>query len=223
MAVWPFRVTGRTLNCSPGSGSRHTRQWWSCLGRCFRASDVLDLRQLGQVIAERHTTDLLRLETLPFYDTASDGGDYQCYLAGEARAGSAAKQPWLDRLRTDTAAGRRWRRAHVVELPLSDYLRYECEWGYTDNVVHGEDVHILVVGKSGMSAVAAVGDFFVIDHRHVIRSQYDAQGRFVGAEPVPETADAAAARRALAEVIWEVATPFTAWWQAHPEFHRGCA
>ena len=48
----------------------------------------------------------------------------------------------MDRLRADTAADRRWRRVHVVELPLSDYLRYECEWGYTDNAAHGEDVRI---------------------------------------------------------------------------------
>lgn len=181
---------------------------------------MLDLQQLGRAIVERHTTDLYRVETLPSYDAASDGGDYQRYLLGEPRPTSAAKQTWLDRLRADTAAGRCWRRAHVLELPLSDYLRYECEWGYTDNAAHGEDVRILVVGAAAMRGVTAVGDFFVVDGQHVIRSEYDVHGRFVGAEELPETADAATARRALAEVVWDLAVPFVDWWRAHPEYHR---
>ncbi len=31
----------------------------------------------------------------------------------------------------------------MLRTPLSDYLRYECEWGYTYNVTAGEDVRIL--------------------------------------------------------------------------------
>jgi hypothetical protein len=180
---------------------------------------MLDLPQLGQLITEWHTTDLFRLETLTAYRAASDEEDYQRYLAGEDAPNAAAKQPWLDRLQTDTAAGRRWRRVHALQPPLSDYLRYECEWGYTYNSAHGEDVRILELDDTAMRAVAAVGDFFVIDGRHVIRSTYDGTGTFTGAEPVA-AGTAAAPYLALAEVIWATATPFLGWWRTHPEYHR---
>jgi hypothetical protein len=181
---------------------------------------MLDLVQLGQLIADRHTTDLFRLETLTVYRAASDEEDYQRYLAGEDAPNAAAKQPWLDRLRADTAAGRRWRRVHALQPPLSDYLRYECEWGYAYNSAHGEDVRILELDDTAMRAVVAIGDFFVIDARQVIRSTYDGTGTFTGADlATPGTADSAL-YLALAEVIWATATPFPDWWRAHPEYHR---
>ena len=181
---------------------------------------MLDLQQLGQLIAERHTADLFRLETLAAYHADSDEKDYQRYLAGESAPNAAAKQPWLDRLRADTAAGRRWRRVHALRLPLSDYLRYECEWGYTYNSANGEDVRILELDDTGMRAVAAVGDFFIVDRRHVIRSTYDSAGTFVGAELLTADATDPVPYFALAELVWATATPFTSWWRAHPEYHR---
>lgn len=182
---------------------------------------MLDLRQLGECIGELHTHDLFRLETLPYYDAASDDQDYHRYLAGEDAPNAAAKQPWLDRLRADTAAGRRWRRLHLVQSPLSDYLRYECEWGYTFNVANGEDVRILGLDADAEQQRAAhLGDFFVIDYRHVILSRYSDDGRFLGAELLPDGSEDAKARRLVADALWAIAEPFTDWWAAHPEFHR---
>ncbi len=64
-----------------------------------------------------------------------------------------------------------------------------------------------------------VGDFFVIDSEHVVRSHYDQDGRFLGAELVIE-ASAKAPYIAFAELIWHTAQPFTGWWERHPEYHR---
>jgi hypothetical protein len=36
-------------------------------------------------------------------------------------------------------------------------------------------------------------------------------------------ADAAGGYVALAQVAWELATPFTTWWTAHPQYHRDTA
>lgn len=91
---------------------------------------------------------------------------------------------------------RRWRRIHALTTPLTDYLSYECEWAYTDNVAAGEDVRII---DNASDTLLAIGDFFVIDHQYVIRSHYDKAGLFVGAE-----------------VIWHTAQPFTEWWHHHP-------
>lgn len=177
---------------------------------------LLDIDGLAQYIGQHHTRDLFRLETLSYYDVASDGEDYRRYLQGEAEPNAEAKKPWLDHLHADIAAGRRWRRVHALTTPLSDYLRYECEWAYPFTVAGGEDVRII---DDASEAFLGVGDFFVIDGEHVVRSHYDQNGRFQGGEVVPE-ASAKAPHIAFAEVIWPTAQPFTGWWERHPEYHR---
>lgn len=81
------------------------------------------------------------------------------------------KSGGLDQLRADTAAGRRWRRVHVLRFPLNDYLRYECEWCYTHNVAAGEDARILDATETPTgAALLSVGDFFVTDGEHAVRA-----------------------------------------------------
>lgn len=73
---------------------------------------------LGAFVAEHHRTDLLRVQTLGYYAVASDGDDYPRYLSGETAPTAAGKQEWLERLRSDTAAGRLRRNVHIVRAPL---------------------------------------------------------------------------------------------------------
>ncbi|MGH3898932.1 MAG: DUF6879 family protein [Pseudonocardiaceae bacterium] len=176
--------------------------------------EALTLDQLGEFVAKHHTGDLFRLETLPFYNAASDDDDFLRYLRGEPAPTAEAKQPWLDRIRADVAAGRAWRRVHAVTHPLPDYVRYECEWGYVPNTAAGEQVRIAELTP----ALAQVGDFFVLDGEHVVRSRYDSECRFVGAEV--DDPGSAAPLVALAELLWSQATDFTTWWNAHPSYHR---
>lgn len=181
---------------------------------------MLTLPELGELINERHTFDLLRVQTLDRYDAASDGDDFQRYLAGESEPTASRKRPWLDHLRTLVDSGRAWRNVHVLSTPLSDYLRYACEWGYAYNVTSGQDV--LIVDPADdvvMHALVAVGDFWVIDQKMVVRMRYDSGGRFVGAEPVSDE-DRGMLFRAVAGLLWRQAEPFTSWWARHPQYHR---
>lgn len=183
---------------------------------------LLDLDGLADFVGHHHTRDLFRLETLRYYDVASDGDDYRRYLRGEPTPTATAKQSWLDRLQADVAAGRAWRRVHALTTPLSDYLRYECEWTYTDNVAAGQDVRVVRVIDNAGDALLSVGDFFVIDGEHVVCSHYDRAGLFVNAAVVTDSA-AKVPYIALADVIWRTAQAFTDWWQQHPEYHRNHA
>jgi hypothetical protein len=181
---------------------------------------VLDLTELGALIDKHHRHDLLRVQTLDRYDVVSDGGDYRRYLAGEANPDPTRKGPWLDHLRAIVASGRTWRNVHVVQLPLSDYLRYACEWGYAYNVTAGQDVRIVELPADELlRAVAGVGDFWVIDCNLVVRMHYNASGRFNGAAVISDEQDANLFR-SVAALLWRQAQPFTTWWAAHPQFHR---
>lgn len=178
----------------------------------------LEVHDLAGFLSERHTSDLLRVQTLDRYDVGSDDEDFRRYLDGAPEPTAAGKDQWLGKLRTDTAAGRAWRNVHVVDGPLNAYLRYQFEWCYTCNVGAGQDVRVLdLTAHPAAAAVLSVGDFFIVEGREVVRLRYDA-GRYLGAVAV--SVDAAQSFAALAEMAWQLATPFSSWWAAHPQYHR---
>lgn len=179
----------------------------------------LAIEDLGAWIAGRHERDLLRVQTLARYTVASDDDDFARYLAGASEPAARQKQAWLDRLAADARQGRVRRNVHVIEQPLSDYLRYQFEWCYTFNVAAGQDIRVLDIGAHPAAAhLAACGDFAVVEGADVARNRYTADGVFLGAVQAP--LDAARALGALAEAAWEMAVPFTAWWKEHPKYHR---
>jgi hypothetical protein len=172
---------------------------------------VLTAPDLGEYIDARLTRSAFRLELLDRYDVESDGADYERFLRGESTPTMDRKNPWLNRLRRERAAGIHNHRVHVLRTPLTDYLRYECEWGYAYNAAAGEDIRILDVTERSVPDGLVDHDFWLIDDEHGIRMHYDAGGRFIGAEPV---ADPAPYRRAR-DVAVAVAEPFDNWWSRH--------
>src|SRR6266566_1232252 len=104
---------------------------------------MLSENELDRFFAEHFHRTAFRLEVRDAYEVASDGGDFARYLAGEPAPDPARKGAWLDELRADTAAGKRWQWCHVVRGPLTGYLRYEFEWGYQVNITAGATVRIL--------------------------------------------------------------------------------
>lgn len=181
---------------------------------------MLDLAGLAGFIAEHHRRDLIRVETLGRYVSASDGVEFDRYLAGEPERDRAAKAAWLDRIRSDTAERRAWRRIRLVPTPVTDYVRYSCEWGYTDNTAAGEQVRVLDVtaAPAGADVLAAVGDFYLVDGAHVAAMRYDAAGAFVRAEVIDDPI--ADIYRIAARTAWTISEPFEQWWPRHPEHHR---
>jgi len=181
---------------------------------------AMNLRELGAFLTERHTHDLLRVETLGSYASTSDGAEFDRYRAGEPEPDRAAKTAWLDRLRTDTESGRVWRRLRVVQPPLTDYVRYSCEWGYTDNAAAGEQVRVLDLSVSppGSAILLGIRDFYLLDDVHAAAMSYDRTGAFTGAEPI--TDPFVDVYRTAARVGWQLGEPFDHWWKRHPEHHR---
>lgn len=178
---------------------------------------MLDLAGLRAWIDDHHSFDLLRVQTLRHYAV---GEDLDRYIRGEDGPEPKAKAAWLDRLRTLTAAGRRWRIVHALETPLSPYLRYACEWGYAQNVPAGQDIRILdMTGRDNAADIATVGDFYVADQQHVLLMHYADDGSFLGAEPITEK-PRQAMLRVIADLAWQHAEPFAPWWNTHTEFHR---
>jgi len=179
---------------------------------------ILDIAELGEWLGQNHTSDLFRLEVRDAYAVDSDGDDYRRYLSGEGEPNAADKAPWLQQLRTDTDAGKIWRKVHLVRGRLSDYERYEIEWGFLYNATAGEQCRILEVDETRAAQLAALGDFFVLDGEHVLRNLYDDDDRFLGGQVI--YGGEAAALRAVIDWVWDAAEPVSDWWDRHPEYHR---
>jgi hypothetical protein len=156
---------------------------------------------------------LFRLETLDHYDVGSDGGDFRRYLDGEDGPDPERKAAWHKVLQADLDRGVATRRVHVVRSPLSDYLRYEFEWGYAHNLDY-EDILILDVAERATPAeLDGIGDFWMADGRHVAIMRYDPDGRYLGFDAASE--DEVRRYRRAADAAMRAGTSFESYMASH--------
>jgi hypothetical protein len=119
-----------------------------------------------------------RLETLPQYLVTAEETDYRSFLAG-APMPSDYNSDWHDRLTANRATGRIVQRVRVLRGPLTDYQRFQFEWGYPGNVAAGEDIHILDLAEhTGLNLSEA--DFWLFDEITVVEMRYEPDGRQIG-------------------------------------------
>src|SRR6266581_5523817 len=97
-----------------------------------------ELRQLALNIMH----SAFRLETLSEYKAKGEVEELRAFREGRPRPPrNPDTNAWLRNVADKTAIGCTWRRVHVVDRPLSEYLRFEFI-GYEENIAAGEDVRI---------------------------------------------------------------------------------
>lgn len=120
-----------------------------------------------------------RLETLQTYTVDYERDEYEQFLT----SGRLDRElgDWQRMIERHTRAGRSLRRVHVVQEPLTDYLRYEFE-AYRQNGEAGEEIRLVPVASSAWPTNLPVGqDFWLFDDREVWDMHYDSEGRFLEA------------------------------------------
>lgn len=124
-------------------------------------------------------TSWFRLETLQVYAVDyEDHGQADFRRTGLADDGPSSWRAMISRHRT---AGRQLQRVHVVEDPITDYLRYELAI-YELNRRAGEDIRLIPVAAGGWPpGIPQATDFWIFDDQDVWDMTYDQKGRFVGA------------------------------------------
>ncbi|WP_052069442.1 Txe/YoeB family addiction module toxin [Streptacidiphilus albus] len=83
--------------------------------------------------------EAFRLESLDDYTGSSSAENLRACAAGEEKPADY-NAGWLAQVGRNTAAGKRMHRVHIVTCPLTNYIRYELDWGYLTNITAGEDV-----------------------------------------------------------------------------------
>jgi hypothetical protein len=161
---------------------------------------------------DRFTTTAFRLETLQAYNVEEDVDAIAAWRAGRARPEfSVRTSPWAARLATSTIEGKTWRRVRVVDLPLSDYVRWEMA-AYIESAVLGEEIRILV--RSGEFG-NLINDFWLFDALesapYAVAQRYDVSGRPGNHEVVTDPGVIATRYTAVAQRAWDAATPLNEW------------
>lgn len=119
-----------------------------------------------------------RLETLQHYATAYDERFQAVQEGRPLPPPSPAKQASMRLVAAAAAAGKRFYRVHVVELPLTPYLRYELA-AYPENLAAGEEIYI--ADRAADPRLAALTqDFYLFDDRVVVWFRYDGDGQLLG-------------------------------------------
>jgi hypothetical protein len=179
---------------------------------------LLDLAEVEEFFQLHCARSAFRLEVLDRYTVDSDEDNFRSYLAGGATPSWSEGSEWMEQLARERAEGKRNHRVHVLASPLSDYLRYECEWGYVYTSRAGEEIFILDTAERPRPAGLINEDFYLLDDERVLVMRYDDYGRLLGGEPQPESETGRYLR--AREAALSHAVPFASYWADHPQFWR---
>lgn len=160
-----------------------------------------------------------RLETLQVYDISYEQQEFQDFLAGRPRGEFPGIANWVDRVRTGRRLGKTFRRVHVVEEPLSDYVRFEAAWSYRHTVAAGEDVRVIAVGPGEWPDGVPRQDYWLFDSSRLVLMNYADDGAFLSAELVEDPERVAQAKR-WQQRAWDQSTPFKVYAADFDEFMR---
>lgn len=134
-------------------------------------------------LLDTFTDSVFRLETLQDYPTDEYDERQRVFLAeGRLLPPPPRKVEWLAWVRDRIAAGRRVGRVHVVDYPLSDYLRYELAV-YAEGAAAGEDARI--ADRAAHPDLHRLRNDFILvdgdtDHPTVVWLDHDPDGRPAG-------------------------------------------
>jgi hypothetical protein len=148
-----------------------------------RVARRLTRAELGALFEEA-SRSVFRLETLPVYDAPGEADRLRAFLAGRDGWQRSPDDESLRMIRETTARGVAWSRVHVLEEPLTGYLRFELA-AYHENEAAGEAVWI--ADRAAHPELADLTeDFVLIDDRVGVLFRYDQAGRRLGYERIAD-------------------------------------
>jgi len=161
--------------------------------------------------------EAFRLEALAEYVVPVETPRFRAYMAGEPYDPDSEPAEWYGYIRDRTATGMAVRKVRVVEGPLGDYERWECEWSYTATERIGQRTYILDAAEVPVLPQLPDYDWWMFDRSCVVRLDY-ADGVFVGAERLADHLVAEHIR--YRDEALAAACPFPDYWATHPQHWR---
>ncbi|MFE4827436.1 DUF6879 family protein [Streptomyces sp. NPDC056672] len=159
----------------------------------------------AELISDCHRS-AVHLEMRDVYGVASEADDFAEWRArGQITPGSVARRrPWLDLVRETVGRGVVMRRARIVSVPVSEYIRYEHAGTYL-NVGAGESVRWLPRRDAATLALPGA-DLWLFDDRLIRFGHFSGDGASAGHELCDDPAAVELCADAF-ESVWERGTP----------------
>ncbi len=143
--------------------------------------DLNDLRRIGSAAKQ----SAFRLETLPQYLVPQEAEEFAAWQAGKPiPQHTPENDEGLARIQRDAARGFRRYRVHILDQPLTAYLRFEL-CSYLESVAVGSEVY--VVDRDDHADLADLHeDFWLFDDEIAVRMIYDDEGHFLYPELIDD-------------------------------------
>lgn len=121
-----------------------------------------------------------RLETLPEYAVFHEDVRYGAYRRGD-KAPPILAQGWKNTIRAATSEGKRFEIVRLVPDPMTEYLRFEIDWGYCEYRKDGQNTRLVLPGQLPPALRDQVGqDFWLFDDSFAVIMKYDLKGDILG-------------------------------------------
>lgn len=123
--------------------------------------------------------EIFRLQLLNAYRVKSEEEQFRRYKQGLSIEIDANLQKWLDRLKKKTDEEVRNINMQVVDLPLTDYLKFEIS-SYPLQERFGRET-FLAERSNVRELISGFQDYWMFDSKYVMLMNYDSEGRFLDA------------------------------------------
>lgn len=148
-------------------------------------------------LCEKITEEAFRLEARQRYNVPYEEPLIRAFAEGRPQPDNESITQHISSVNSLRAAGKRDYRVHVLELPLTPYLRYELN-GYRDNVEAGE--MILIADRAWHPELAELTEDFMLldgdtDHASVVWYRYNDNDELVARDHSMDPADVKICRR----------------------------
>lgn len=155
-----------------------------------------------------------RLETLQAYAEPSESSPFNQYRRGIVPDPSFMAE-WCHMVKAHIDAGRSMRRVHLVDLPLSEYMRFEIECCYRDTAAAGEIVRLLDRSRLSSDLLKITAeDFWLFDGSTIMVNDYDLSGALFQAR-ITTDPKAVAYYSNIDRKLWDLGVPFKEFYNAH--------
>lgn len=129
-----------------------------------------------------------RLELLQQYLVPEEEKEFEEFKKTGTCDNSEFEKYWIPVIERAHQRGAQMSRVHIIEAPLSDYLRFEIE-GYKISQAAGEKVYFLSKKDWETIRNPIDHDFWLFDDELVLTMNYDHSGKFIGNKQITDNVE----------------------------------
>ena len=123
--------------------------------------------------------EIFRLQLLNTYKVPDEEKDFNSYLKGEVIPLSEGFSNWMKQISDMKSKGIRLINLLVVDVPLSDYIKFSVDTYLSKTSAVGQDTLMVERGEV-LKVIDKIQDFWMFDKKTIIPMNYDAEGHLLG-------------------------------------------